>query len=99
VTVETALLAHCRAGFEPEAAADLARIAAAARAGIDVDAPPGRGFVVGRVAPFERTRIGKALAGTAPIFVRSLFVGSGPHPLFDPRASRAAPIASRRWSR
>jgi len=97
--VETALIAHCRAGFEPEAAADLGRIAAAARAGIDFDAAPGRGFVVGRLAAAERTRIGKALAGSAPIFVRSLFVGSGPHPLFDParvkgRPDRIPPLAS-----
>ena len=89
--METALIAHCRAGFEPEAAADLACIAAAARASIDLDAPPGRGFVVGRVAPFERTRIGKVLASTAPIFVRSLFVGSGPHPLFDPGRVKGRP--------
>jgi len=91
VTVQTALIAHCRAGFEPEAAADLARIAAAAHVGIDVDAPTGRGFVVGRVAPFERARIGKALAGAAPVFVRSLFVGSGPHPLFDPARVKGRP--------
>ena len=97
--METALIAHCRAGFEPEAAADLARIAAAAKASIDVDAPPGRGFVVGRTAPFDRARFAKALAGAAPIFVRSLFVGSGPHPLFDParikgRPDRIAPLVA-----
>ena len=89
--METALIAHCRAGFEPEAAADLARIAAAARTGIDVGATPGRGFVVGRLAAPERSRIDKALAGTPPIFVRSLFVGSGPHALFDPARIKGRP--------
>jgi 23S rRNA (cytidine2498-2'-O)-methyltransferase len=89
--VETALIAYCRAGFEPEAAADLARIAAGARASVDVDAPPGRGFVVGRLAPYDHTRLAKVLARAAPIFIRSLFVGSGPHPLFDAARSKGRP--------
>ncbi len=84
-------VAHCRAGFEPEAAADLQRLAAAAGTTLDVDAPPGRGYVVGRPGRFERTRWAQALAGAAPIFVRSLFVGSGPHPLFDPATTRGRP--------
>ena len=86
-----ALVAHCRAGFEPEAAADLARLAEAAGTTLAVDAPPGRGFVVGRPARFDRARWTRALAGAAPIFVRSLFLGSGPHELFDPATTKGRP--------
>jgi 23S rRNA (cytidine2498-2'-O)-methyltransferase len=89
--VNLALVAHCRVGFEPEAAADLLRLADAAGTVLDLDAPTGRAFVVGRPARFDRSRWTKTLAGAAPIFIRSLFVGSGPHVLFDPARTKGRP--------
>ena len=86
-----ALVAHCRAGFEPEAGVDLQRLAEAAGTTLLLDAPPGRGFVVGRPARFNPARWTKALAGASPIFVRSLFLGGGPHALFDPASTRGRP--------
>ena len=77
------LIAHCRAGFEPEAASDLVRLAEAAGDRIDVEAPAGRGFVVGRLAGFDPQPWPRAFERAPPIFVRSLFFGTGPHPLFD----------------
>jgi 23S rRNA (cytidine2498-2'-O)-methyltransferase len=93
------LVAHCRAGFEPEAAADLSRMAANAREGIDIDAPVGRGFVVGRLAGFDSRHWPRAFERAPPIFVRSLFFGTGPHMLFDPvtasgRPDRVAPLVA-----
>ena len=85
------LVAHCRAGFEPEAAADLGRLAQASGGRIDVDAPPGRGFVVGRLAGFDSPDWPLALLRSPPIFVRSLFFGSGPHLLVDAAAKRGRP--------
>jgi 23S rRNA (cytidine2498-2'-O)-methyltransferase len=85
------LIAHCRAGFEPEAAADLAHLAALAGTSVAVDAAPGRAFVVAPPAAFEPRRWTKALASAAPIFVRSLFVGGAAQPLFDPAATRGRP--------
>jgi 23S rRNA (cytidine2498-2'-O)-methyltransferase len=85
------LVAQCRAGFEPEAAADLGRLAQAAGDRIDVDAPPGRGFVVGRLARFDSRHWSRAFLRSPPIFVRSLFFGSGPHSLIDAAAKRGRP--------
>jgi 23S rRNA (cytidine2498-2'-O)-methyltransferase len=85
------LVAHCRAGFEPEAATDLDRLAEAAGEQIDVDAPVGRGFVVGSVAHFDPHSWPRAFERTPPIFVRSLFIGTGPHRLFDPAAPKGRP--------
>jgi 23S rRNA (cytidine2498-2'-O)-methyltransferase len=85
------LVAHCRAGFEPEAAADLSRLAADAGTAVELDAPAGRGFVVGRPAGFNPPRWTKVLAAAAPIFVRSLVLGSGPHALFDVEAAKGRP--------
>jgi len=86
-----ALIAHCRAGFEPEAAADLARLAAAAGSEIVVDAPVGRGFVAARPGGFDPRHWLPAFERAPPIFVRSMFVGTGPHPLLDPRTARGRP--------
>jgi 23S rRNA (cytidine2498-2'-O)-methyltransferase len=86
-----AFVAHCRAGFEPEAAADLQRLAEAAGTALDLDAPAGRGFVVGRPARFDRARWSKTLAAAAPVFIRALFIGSGPHVLFDAARTKGRP--------
>ncbi len=96
---EARLLAYCRAGFEPEAADDLRRAADAAGARIDVDAKSGRAFVVGTLQPFDPRRWPRALESSPPIFVRSLFFGTGPHALFDPalakgRPDRVAPLVA-----
>ncbi len=78
------LVAHCRAGFEPEAAADLGRIATTATADVTLDAPPGRGYVVATLPGGATPSLLSALDHAAPIFVRSLFAGLGPFRLFDP---------------
>ncbi|HYQ98476.1 MAG TPA: 23S rRNA (cytidine(2498)-2'-O)-methyltransferase RlmM [Casimicrobiaceae bacterium] len=93
------LVAHCRAGFEPEAAADLRRVAAAAEAAVAVDAPLGRGFVVATPERFDAQRWPRALTAAPPIFVRALFFGTGPHALLDGaptkgRANRVTPLAA-----
>jgi 23S rRNA (cytidine2498-2'-O)-methyltransferase len=85
------LVAQCRAGFEAEAAADLAALADAAGAAIDTEAQPGSGFVIGRPQPFDAQRWPKALAAAPPVFVRSLFFGSGPHRVVAETPSRGRP--------
>jgi 23S rRNA (cytidine2498-2'-O)-methyltransferase len=75
------LVAHCRAGFEPEAAADLGRIAATAN--VTLDAPPGRGYAVATLAGSATASLISTLDRAAPIFARSLFAGLGPFRLFD----------------
>ena len=93
------IVAHCRAGFEAEAAADLQRVAAVAGATVDVDAPARRGFVVVTPKPFDAERWTRALAHSPPIFVRALFFGHGPHSLFERgrsglRPDRVTPLAA-----
>jgi 23S rRNA (cytidine2498-2'-O)-methyltransferase len=93
-----ALVAQCRAGFEPEAAIDLQRLASLARADVDIDASPGRGFVAARPREFAARRWKRALESRRPIFIRTLFVGTGPHvlleaPLARGRPDRVAPLA------
>ncbi len=92
-TVRSAVLiiAHCRAGFEPEVAADLSRLAASAREDIDIDAPAGRGFVVGSLSGFDPREWRRAIGCAPPIFVRSMFFGTGPHTLFDPATAKGRP--------
>lgn len=84
-------VAHCRAGFEPEAAADLDRIAAAAGANVAVDAPTGRGYVVATPRTFDSRRWLRALERSPPIFIRALFFGQGPFELFDAARSKGRP--------
>ena len=98
-TARTTLVALCRAGFEPEAAADLRQIAAATGTTLAADGPSGRGFVVARPAYFAPAKWARALDASAPVFVRSLFIGSGPHPLLDlggdgARPDRVAPLVA-----
>ena len=94
------LVAYCRAGFEPEAAADIAALAARAGAAVVVDAPPGRGFVTAALGGSTPARLHAALVAAPPVFVRSLFFGTGPHALLDPatagkrRPDRVAPLAA-----
>ena len=97
-TLTHRIVAHCRAGFEPEVAADLRRVADHAEAEVEFDAPVGRGFVVATPQPFDAQRWPRALREAPPVFVRALFFGSGPHTLFDPalagrRPDRVGPLA------
>ncbi len=87
----TVVVAHCRAGFEAEAVADLARVATHAGTTIDTDALIGRGFVVATPRTFDPRRWPRALDAVPPVFVRALFFGTGPHALFDPAATRGRP--------
>jgi 23S rRNA (cytidine2498-2'-O)-methyltransferase len=94
------VVAYCRAGFEAEAAADLQRVAAAAETDVELDAPAGRGFIVATPSTFDSQRWPRALLSAPPVFIRSLFFGTGPHALFDAarqkgRPDRVAPLAAR----
>jgi 23S rRNA (cytidine2498-2'-O)-methyltransferase len=90
------VVAQCRAGFEPEAAADLARVAAEAQCAFDLDAPRGRGYVLARCESIDRRRWVRAEAASPPVFIRSLFVGAGPLTLADPaqreKSDRVTPL-------
>jgi 23S rRNA (cytidine2498-2'-O)-methyltransferase len=85
------LIAHCRAGFEPETAADLRRLAAELGEDITVDAPAGRGFVAGSVDCIDTRSLARAVGRSPPIFARSLFSAAGPHVLVDPDVRTARP--------
>ena len=92
----TIVVAQCRAGFEPEAAADLASVATQAQCALDVDAPPGRGYVVARSDTLDRRRWSRAEAASPPVFIRSSFIGAGPLGLVDraerEKTDRVAPL-------
>jgi 23S rRNA (cytidine2498-2'-O)-methyltransferase len=85
------LIAHCRAGFEPETAADLSRLAVELREEVAVDAPVGRGFVVGSSNRLDFRSLARAFERSPPIFARSLFAGTGPHVLFDAATAKGRP--------
>ena len=91
MTSPAVIVAHCRAGFEREAADDLARVAASAKASVVADAPPGRGYVIVTPTPYDAQRWPNALAKAPPIFIRALFFGTGPHLLFDATATKGRP--------
>jgi 23S rRNA (cytidine2498-2'-O)-methyltransferase len=93
------IIAHCRAGFEPEAAADLRLVATAAETDLEIDAPVGRGYMVATPRTFDSQRWPRALVEAPPVFVRALFFGTGPHALFDAarrkgRPDRVAPLVA-----
>lgn len=56
-----------------------------------VAAPVGRGFVVAPLRDFDARRFMRAFERAPPIFARSIFVGTGPHSLFDPAATTGRP--------
>jgi 23S rRNA (cytidine2498-2'-O)-methyltransferase len=87
-----ALVAHCRAGFEPEVARDLETLAAAARLRASPDIVPGRGFVVATLdAPLDLRRASTVLRGPEPVFARSVLAAHGPVAIADPTRSAARP--------
>jgi 23S rRNA (cytidine2498-2'-O)-methyltransferase len=92
-----AVVALCRAGFEPEAAGDLAAIAA--RAQVDATVVPGRGggFVVAQAGEIAAGAWRRACLAQPPVFVRSQFVGTGPHAIATSaggRPDRIAPLVA-----
>ena len=95
-----ALIAYCRTGFEPETAADLSRLAAELREEMSLDAPVGRGFVVGTLDRLDFRSLARAFVRSPPVFARALFAGTGPHTLFDPtdsaegRPDRVSPLVA-----
>ena len=94
----TAVVAQCRSGFEAEAAADIDAVARHADVTCHVDARPLAAYVTAVVEDFDATRWSRALAASPPIFIRSLFAGSGPHSLTriagSTASDRVTPIAS-----
>jgi 23S rRNA (cytidine2498-2'-O)-methyltransferase len=93
------VVAHCRAGFESECAADLARIAGVAGASLAIDATPNRAFVTA-AGGVDGSKWDAATAALPPIFARSVFTGSGRHALsardrITPIVALAAGLAPR----
>jgi len=95
-----ALVAHGRAGFEPEVARDLDALAAAARLGATPTVVAGSGFVVATLdTPLDVRRASSVLRGPQPVFARSVFVAHGPVTMADParagpRPDRITPLAA-----
>ena len=72
-----ALVAHGRAGFEPEVARDLDALAAAAHLRAAPNVAAGSGFVVATLdAPLDVRRASSVLRGPQPVFARSVFAAS-----------------------
>ncbi|MET0346413.1 MAG: 23S rRNA (cytidine(2498)-2'-O)-methyltransferase RlmM [Casimicrobiaceae bacterium] len=90
------VVAYCRAGFEPEATADLARLMEAAGTAGRIDANNGDGFVTASLEAFDAKRWSSAFDRHPPVFVRGSFIGTGPHALASPadagRPDRVTPI-------
>ena len=90
------VVAYCRAGFEPEASADLARLMEAAGTAGRIDANSGEGFVTASLEAFDAKRWSSAFDRHPPVFVRGSFIGTGPHALVSPadagRPDRVTPI-------
>jgi 23S rRNA (cytidine2498-2'-O)-methyltransferase len=92
-TIAPAIVALCRAGFEPETTRDLEVVAnAAALAHLPGDsAVPGIVFLPLRKPPVVGN-LSSALAGHPPIFAREIFVGRGPYILGE--RDRVTPIVA-----
>lgn len=88
------VIAYCRAGFEAEAAADLRRLAAAARAEASISAVANAGYAIATTN--DTSRWAGAESEHPPIFARSVIAGIGPVPLLvgspGPRADRVSPL-------
>jgi 23S rRNA (cytidine2498-2'-O)-methyltransferase len=90
------IVAYCRSGFEPEAAADLRRAAARTGEPVDVASTPLQGFAIATTSVADRNAWHRALAAAPPVFARSVFAGEGPFAIADPgskgRADRVTPL-------
>ncbi len=88
----TAFIAHCRAGFEPEAARDLERMAEAAHVASTIVATVGCGYAIARTGrALDLRRAAAYLRDTGPVFVRSAFLAKGPFPIADAAKTGARP--------
>jgi 23S rRNA (cytidine2498-2'-O)-methyltransferase len=83
------IVAYCRPGFEPEAAADLRRAAARAGDALDVAAMPLTGFIIGASEGADRAAWRRSAADAPPVFARSVFAGEGPFTIANASAGRA----------
>jgi 23S rRNA (cytidine2498-2'-O)-methyltransferase len=95
--VAAAVVALCRAGFEPEAAADLAAAARAAQLTLDIDARPGAAFVVAHAPHLDVEAWRRAVRAHPPVFTRSHWAGTGPHTIATAggaRPDRIAPLTA-----
>jgi 23S rRNA (cytidine2498-2'-O)-methyltransferase len=92
------VVAYCRAGFEDEAAADLARIVEASGAGGNVDALRGSGYATAALDRYDGGRWSRGWAQHPPVFVRAAFVGSGPQRIAPSKVQgpidRVAPLVA-----
>ena len=87
------VVALCRAGFEAEAWADLAAIARAAGVALDAPASPCPAISIARAPSLDVAAWRRAAREHPPIFIRSLFTGSGPHAIATRDAARPDRIA------
>jgi hypothetical protein len=91
------VVAYCRAGFEPEATADLARLMEAAGTAGRIDANNGDGFVTASLEAFDAKRWSSAFDRHPPVFVRGSFIARV-RMRSRRRRMPGAPTASRRSS-
>ena len=92
-TTATAIVALCRAGFEPECARDLEALAVALDAAVETDVGIAPGVVALPLSLSPRpAQMAGALAQRPPVFAREIAVGTGPH-LLGTR-DRIAPIVA-----
>ncbi len=84
------IVAHCRAGFERECAADLVQLGECAAIALSPGPLSRCAFVTATCADFDARRWEKALGSEPAIFARSIFVGSGAHRL--PGRDRVTPL-------
>jgi 23S rRNA (cytidine2498-2'-O)-methyltransferase len=91
-----ALLAGSRAGFEGEAATDLARTAAALGSHAAPTVVAGSGHVHATADGLDAIAFRRRIAGHPPIFARNAIVGTGPHTIASEdqrtRADRMPPL-------
>jgi 23S rRNA (cytidine2498-2'-O)-methyltransferase len=88
-------VAYCRAGFEAEAARDLARLIEAAAIAGSAAPTHGHGYVTASFDAFDARRWSRAFGRCPPVFVRGSFVGTGPHAIAaadNGRPDRITPI-------
>jgi 23S rRNA (cytidine2498-2'-O)-methyltransferase len=90
------IVAYCRSGFEPEAAADIRRAAARAGDSVDIASTPLQGFVIATTNMTQRDAWRRALVDAPAVFARSVFTGEGPFKIADAdskaRADRVTPL-------
>ncbi|HSV18983.1 MAG TPA: 23S rRNA (cytidine(2498)-2'-O)-methyltransferase RlmM [Casimicrobiaceae bacterium] len=85
------VLALCRAGFEAEAARDLAELGA--RTGVRLTTLTEPGFAIASIGAGDPPSLGRwstALAAADPVFTRTVVFGTGPHRI-APADARARP--------